>query len=112
MGDQSASSKFEVQAYKRPSKVEDLIDSHVPFTGSPQRHPYVDHKVILIPDPYSTDRFYYEFRARDINYAEELPSLVDISGNTVPMVRIWVRKRSVALRCAPFVVEDTRHRSG
>ena len=101
------SRKFEFQAYKRPQNIRDLINTHVPFSGAPQRHPYEPEKVILIPDPFSTHTFYYEFEAEDISYVEELPSLVDIEGKTISMVRIWVEKKSIGLRCSPFVVEDT-----
>jgi len=70
------SEKFEIQAYKRPQNINDLIKTHVPFSGAPQRHPYEPDKVILIPDPFSTHTFYYEFEAGAISYVEELPSLV------------------------------------
>ena len=99
--------KFEIQAYKRPRNIKDLIKTHVPFSGAPQRHPYESDKVILIPDPFSTHTFYYEFQTEDISFIEELPSLVDIEGKTISMARIWVEKRSIGLRCSPFVVEET-----
>ena len=101
------SEKFEIQAYKKPQNIRDLIKSHVPFSGAPQRHPYESEKVILVPDPFSTHTFYYEFEAEDISFVEELPSLVDIEGKTIAMARIWLKKKSVGLRCSPFVVEDT-----
>lgn len=101
------SEKFEIQAYKRPQNIRDLINTHVPFSGAPQRHPYEPDKVILIPDPFSTHTFYYEFEAEDIAYVEELPSLVNIEGQTISMARIWVEKGSIGLRCSPFIVEDT-----
>jgi inorganic pyrophosphatase len=101
------SEKFEIQAYKRPQNINDLIKTHVPFSGAPQRHPYEPDKVILIPDPFSTHTFYYEFEAGAISYVEELPSLVDIEGKAIAMARIWVEKRSIGMRCSPFVVEDT-----
>ena len=100
--------KFEIQSYKQPRDVQELLKSHVPFTGSPRRHPYDDHKVILVPDPYSTQTFYYVFDTGDITHAEELASLVDAKANAVPMVRLWVKKNSVALQCSPFVVNDIR----
>ena len=99
--------KFEIQAYKRPQNIKDLIRTHVPFSGAPQRHLSVPEKVVLIPDPFSTHTFYYEFEAEDISFIEELPSLVDIEGKTISMARIWLKKGSIALRCSPFVVEDT-----
>jgi inorganic pyrophosphatase len=102
--------KFEIQAYKRPQNIKELLKTHVPFSGSPQRHPYYAERVILVSDPFSTHTFYYEFEAEDISYVEELPSLVDVDGKAISMVRIWVKKRSVAVRCSPFVVEDTGSR--
>ena len=44
----------------------------------------------------------------DVTYVEELPNLVNLEGVAVPMVRIWIKKMSVGVRCTPFLVEDTR----
>ena len=96
------SEKFEIQAYKRPRNIKDLIKTHVPFSGAPQRHLYESDKVILIPDPFSTHAFYYEFQTEDISFIEELPSLVNIEGNTISMVRIWVEKGSIGLSIFVF----------
>ena len=90
--------KFEIQAYKRARNIKDLIKTHVPFSGAPQRHPYEPDKVVLIPDPFSTHTIYYEFHTEDISFIE---------GNTISMVRIWVGKGSIGLRCSPFIVEET-----
>ncbi len=100
--------KFEIQAFKRPTDLRDLRETHVPFSGSPYKHPYDSEKVVLVTDPYSTNTSYFEFKADDISYVEELPSLVDLEGRTVTMARIWIRKRSVGVLCTPFVVEDTK----
>lgn len=99
--------KFAIQAYKRPQNIRELIKTHVPFSGAPQRHPYEPNKIILMPDPFSTHTFYYEFEAENISFVEELPSLVDIDGKTISMLRIWIEKGSIGLRCSPFIVEDT-----
>jgi hypothetical protein len=98
--------KFEVEAYKRPADINLLRKTHVAFSGSPLKHPYDPKKVILVPDPYGGSLFYYEFRSGDISFADELPSIVDLEGKTIPMVRIWVKKRSPALLCSPFLVEE------
>lgn len=98
--------KFSIQAYKRPNDLKVLRQTHVTFSGSPRKHPYDSKKVILIADPFSTSTFYYEFRVDDISYVEELPNLVNLDGDTITMARIWVKKMSIALRCAPFIVED------
>lgn len=100
--------KFEIQAYRRkPKDLKLLKRTHVAFTGSPQKHPVDPQRVVLISDPYSTNTVYYEFMKNDISYVEELPSVVNLEGETVMMVRVWVRKRSIAVRSSAFIVEDT-----
>ena len=64
-------------------------------------------KIILIADPFSTNTCYYEFNTKDISYAEELPNLTSPSGETITMVRIWVKKMSIGVRSFPFMVADT-----
>jgi inorganic pyrophosphatase len=98
--------KFEIQAYKKPEDINTLRKTHVAFSGSPKRHPYDSDKVVLVADPYSKQNVYYEFSKMDISYVEELPSLVNLDGETVTMVRIWLKKMSIGLRCSPFMVED------
>ena len=99
--------KFEIEAYKRPKSSKDLRRTHVSFSGSPLKHPFDSKKVILIMDPYSRKTSYYEFRSQDISFVEELPSIVDMDGKTVTMVRIWVKKMSVGLLCSLFLVGET-----
>jgi inorganic pyrophosphatase len=99
--------KFEIQAYKTPKDLHVLRNTHVSFSGSPQKHPYDTDKVIIIADPFSTNNLYYEFNKNDISYVEELSNLVDIDGSAIAVVRVWVKKLSVAIRCSPFIVEDT-----
>jgi len=65
-------------------------------------------KVILVPDPYTSNPVCYEFKSEDISYAEKLPSVVDIDGETVNMARFWVKKISVGILCTPFIVEETQ----
>jgi hypothetical protein len=98
--------KFSIQAYERPKSLKALRQTHVSFSGSPRKHPYDSKKVILIADPFSTSTFYYEFSMDDISYVEELPNLVNLDGDAITMVRIWIKKMSIALRCSPFIVED------
>jgi hypothetical protein len=31
-----------------------------------------------------------------------------LRGETITMVRIWVKKMSVGIRCSPFLVEEAR----
>ena len=99
--------KFALQAYRRPPQVEDLREKYVPFTGSPQKHPYDPDKVVLVADPYSPNTFYYEFRTEDVAFVEETATIVDMDGDSVPMARIWVKKGTVGIQCTPFLVADT-----
>jgi len=98
--------KLEMQLYKKSKKGRDLRQTHVPFSGSPHKHPYDPKKFILVADPYSTS-VYYDFESKDVEFAEELPSIVNLEGETVNMVLIWVKKNSIGLRCSPFIVSNT-----
>ena len=98
--------KFEIQAYRRPKDRKALHRTHVAFSGSPQRHPYDRDKIILIADPYSSHNVFYEFYKADIAYVEELPNIVNMDGETITMVRAWIKKMSIGIRCSPFIVED------
>jgi hypothetical protein len=100
--------KFQIQAYKKPKDIHLMPKTHVSFSGSPKKHPYNPEQVILVTDPFSTNNLFYEFTKEDISYVEELPSLVNQDGEAITMVRAWVKKRSIGIRCSPFIVEDTR----
>ena len=97
---------LEITKFKRPKDIESLKKNHVAFTGSPRKHPYDAHKVVLVSDPYSGNNHYYEFQINDIAFVEELANLSTMEEEIIPMVRIWVRKNSVAVRCIPFLVAD------
>ena len=102
--------KFQIQAYKKPKDIRLMQKTHVAFSGSPKKHPYDPERVVLVADPFSANNLFYEFTKEDISYVEELPNLVNQGGETITMVRVWVKKRSIGIRCSPFIVEDTRQR--
>ncbi len=95
--------KFEIQAYRKSGDMDKK--NHVPFSGSPRKHPWDPEKIILIADPFTANTFFYEFKIKDIGFAEELSSMTNIEGDSVSMVRIWIKKQSVAIQCSPFVVD-------
>jgi hypothetical protein len=66
-----------------------------------------EEKLILISDPFSAQTAFYEFRLEDVRHVEELPSLVTESGESLTMVRLWVKKGALGLRYEPFLVADT-----
>lgn len=100
-----AAKHFEILTLQSSHTFTDLRETHVPFSGSPRRHPYSPHKFILMTDPYCSS-LYYEFNTNDVDFAEELPSIVNLEGETTTMILVWVRKQSLALRCSPFVVDS------
>jgi len=100
--------KFEIEKYKKPKDRKTLVETHIPYSGSPHKHPYDSEKMILVIDPYYTSTFYYEFIKSDISYIEELPNLVNLKGEVFSIVRIWIKKMSIAVRCTPFIVGDVQ----
>jgi hypothetical protein len=85
----------------------DYSKGHVAFSGAPKKHPYDNEKIILILDPFSSHTLFYEFRVVDIAHVDELPQIVAETGESLKMVRIWVKKGSFGVRYEPFLVEDT-----
>jgi len=98
--------KFEIQTYGKDGNID--RNTHVPFSGSPRKHPYDSDRFILVADPFTPNTFYYEFKISDIGFAEELPSMTNIDGEAVPMARIWVNKQSIGIRSTPFVVDEIK----
>ncbi|MBN2041007.1 MAG: inorganic pyrophosphatase Ppa [Spirochaetes bacterium] len=101
------SKKFEIQSYKKHFDPKEFSKTHVPFTGSPKKHPYNRNKIILLTEPYGRSS-YYEFETKDIVHVEELPNVTNPDQETVTMLRIWVKKQSIGLHCSPFIVEELK----
>ncbi len=99
--------KLELQKYVKTG----ILDkkNHIAFSGSPKKHPYEKARVILIVDPFSEHTFFYEFNIEDINSVEELHSISNLKGESIPMVRLWIKKKSIALQSTPFVVDSLTH---
>ena len=97
-----------LQKYNTRLDREELMGRSVSFAGSPRKHPTDPGCLLLVTDPFSQHTSYYEFKSDDIVFAEEMATLVTPEGETVNMVRIWVRKGCIGLHCTPFMVEDTR----
>lgn len=96
--------RYQVEPYR--GSYEKLRQIAVMFTGSPHSGAGPG-KVLLLNDPGSQQAFFYEFRAEDIVYAEEAPTLALPDGNSAAMVRLWVRKGATALKIESFHVQDT-----
>ena len=96
--------KFEIEKYSAPKDIQSLSKTHVPYSGAPRKHPFDPDQIILIPDPYNDRSPYLEFGKNDITHVEKLATIVNLGGETVAMVRIWVKKGSLAVQCTPFKV--------
>jgi inorganic pyrophosphatase len=96
--------QYSIEPYR--GSLEKLRQIAVTFTGAPHSS-QTPGKVLLLNDPGSQQAFFYEFRAEDILYAEERPSLSLPDGSTASMVRLWVKKGATALKIEPFHVQDT-----
>ncbi len=100
--------EFAVQVYKRPENEKRFYETHIAFTGTPQKHFFDAEKVVLVVDPFSFNTSYYEFNTSDISFVEELQTTVNTEGQAVSIVRLWVKKQAIGIRSTPFVVADTR----
>ncbi|MBN2736681.1 MAG: hypothetical protein JXR70_06840 [Spirochaetales bacterium] len=94
---------FDIVKYSEHSN---YSKDNVAFSGAPQKHPYDKNKIILVADPFSTHTIFYEFKLNDIAHVDELSSLVSESGESLKMVKLWVKKGTIGLRYEPFLVAD------
>jgi hypothetical protein len=78
----------------------------VSFSGTLRKHPYDEGKCILFADPSGKEPSILEFRKEDIKGVEELPSIVDETGHSRPVMRLWIRRGSLGVKYEPFEVDD------
>jgi len=99
--------KLDLVKYQNIPDRKELTDNHVAFSGSLRQHPYDPDKVILLSEPYSSSTTFYEFMSDNIGCIEKLPNIVNSDGEDITMVMLWVKKGSVAIRSAAFIVDKT-----
>jgi hypothetical protein len=97
---------LELVRYQKPTDRNELKKTHIAFSGSLRQHPYDPDKVILLSKPYSDNTTFFEFKHDDIDCAEQLPNIVNSSGEDVTMMMLWVKKGCVAIRSTVFIVDD------
>jgi len=78
----------------------------VPFVGHPRQHPIENDKLILIYDPAGVNPMVMEFKLADVLFIEELHSAVTETGESIPMVKLWMRKGARGIILEPFEVDD------
>lgn len=79
----------------------------VAFTGYPRQHPFEQDKLIFVLDPLGTNPVIMEFKLCDIIFVEDLPSMVTETGESLKLVKIWVRKGAYGVIHEPFEVQDS-----
>ena len=85
-------------------KTQDYMKTSVAYQGILHKHHYKTDTVILMDPPLSQSTVCYEFKVSDITKIEELPSIVTETGESIRMVKLWVRKGSLGLRMQAFEV--------
>jgi hypothetical protein len=92
--------QFALEKYR-----ESNIDvTHCFFEGTPKKHPNDDKILILLIDPFSKNKEFYEFTIDSIGQIEEIGTITNQDGESALQVRIWVKKGIPAIKAKPFVV--------
>ena len=78
----------------------------VAYSGTPRKHPYDEGRCILFTESGDREPAILEFRKSDIVAVEEMPSIVDETGHSRPMRRLWIKRGSLGLRYEPFEVGE------
>ena len=93
---------FEIEKYSGGAPKDGIA-----FTGYPKQHPFEPDKFILVVDPLGDTPTIIEFKNSDIMHAEDLPSVVNEAGESVRMVKVWIRKGAFGVIHEPFEVSDS-----
>ena len=75
------------------------------YDGAARKHPYDPSRILLVPSPLDHLHLILEFQIADILHAEHLQSLGAETGESLQIVRLWVRHGSVGVQMEPFRVE-------
>lgn len=83
----------------------------VAFVGTLRKHPYDADKCLLLSGrqeklSWLEEGQLIEFRISDVLGADEMPTIVDATGSTRALLRLWVRRGALAIRYDPFEVDE------
>jgi hypothetical protein len=76
------------------------------YQGSPRKHPYDPNRILLLSGVIEGDeQICYDFALEDIMHVEDMENLVSFEGESLRVMKLWVRKGSAAFSLTPFEVE-------
>jgi len=101
---ENAIEKLKVKEIKEYNIDEASLDA-ICFIGTPFRNTGLKNKLLLSSSLHLKNNIFFEFDVKDIIKIEEIDKIVDNQGNSIPVIKIWVKKGSKALKHEPFIVE-------
>jgi hypothetical protein len=78
----------------------------VSFSGHPRKHPVEKQKLLLISDPLGENPSMVEFNLNDIMHIEDLHALITENGESLRLVKLWIRKGARGVILEPFEVDE------
>ncbi len=84
---------------------EEAARNAICFIGTPFKNPSRKDKVVLTPSAFGLNKVFYEFDVKDVVKWEEIDKIVDNKGNTLPVIKLYIKKNSNALKYEPFRVK-------
>jgi inorganic pyrophosphatase len=95
---------YDIEKYRQL----DFFKTHISFEGTPKKHTTDKTRVILVADPFSEEKSFYEFPVTAIDYIEEIETIAAEDGRSAPRIRLWIRKGTLGFRYEPFMVGGDR----
>ena len=92
--------QFALEKYQ----TENISKTHRVFEGTPKKHPNDDTLMILLSDPFSKNKEFYEFTVDSVGHIEEIGTITNEEGESALKVRIWIKKGTPAIKAKPFIV--------
>lgn len=99
-----------IEKTKREFSVErygdiDIGITHRSYIGVLSKHQNDSKTVILMSDPFTKNKEFYEFTVDSIDRMEEIDTITNENGQSAMKVRIWVKKGVPAIKAKPFIVK-------
>lgn len=77
----------------------------IPFSRARRKkHPHDDKILILMAEPFSKNKEFYEFTVDSIGQIEEIGTITNQDGESALQIRVWVKKGTPAIKSKPFIV--------